>query len=357
MRNDQTGAAAAAGNEDIPDTVPSRSFLAYQVSAGENRGKEGATALSAAIVPLTLDDLSPGDVVIRTAYAGINYKDALATIADGKVIRRFPRVIGSDVSGWVVASRHAAFREGDPVAVLGRGFGVDHDGGFAEFVRVPADWVMPLPAGMTLRDAAVLGIAGYTAALAVHLLEDAGCVPGQGDVLVNGATGGVSSMGIEMLSRLGHAVTAVSSKPGQAGYLRELGAREVMVASDLVDTGRPLETARWAGALDALGGRHLDLLLRCIRPRGCVASYGNVAGNELTTNILPFILRGVRLIGVNLTYYLDLQTLLWQRLATDIKPVHTLQHARGIPLNALAAQLRRMLDGQSTGRTVVDFQG
>ncbi|EFV86237.1 zinc-binding dehydrogenase [Achromobacter xylosoxidans C54] len=304
---------------------------------------------------MTLADLSPGDVVIRTAYAGVNYKDALATTEHGNVIRKFPRVAGSDASGWIVASEDPRFREGDEVAVLGRGFGVDHDGGFSEYVRVPADWVIRLPNGFALRDAATLGIAGYTAALAVHLLLEAGCQPERGEVLVNGATGAVSSMAIEMLSRLQYQVSAVSAKAGQAAYLRTLGAHAVLSPNDLADQGRPLEPARWAAGLDALGGKPLDLMLRSIMPRGCVASFGNVAGNELSTSVLPFILRGVRLIGVNLTYYLDLEAELWARLAHDLRPQCTLEQVKTITLDELAQQIQCMLDGRSWGRTIVEF--
>jgi len=322
-------------------------FLAFQVRRD--------SGLAAGVVRLGLADLSPGDVVIRTAYAGVNYKDALATTEHGRVIRQFPRVIGSDASGRVVASGHPAFREGDEVAVLGRGFGVDHDGGFSQYLRVPAEWVTPLPPGMTLLSAAALGIAGYTAALAVHLLQQAGVRPGQGTVLVNGATGAVSGMGIEMLAGLGHAVAAVSAKAGQESLLRELGAREVLAAADLPDRGKPLEAARWAAALDALGGPHLDLILRTLAPRGCVASFGNVTGNALTTSVLPFILRGVRLIGVNLTYYLDLEAELWRRLATDLAPRRTLERVRILALDELRDQLQRMLAGQTVGRAVVNL--
>lgn len=328
-------------------TPGNRAFRAFQIR------RDGP--MTSSVTRLTLDALSPGDVVVRTAYAGINYKDALATTEHGKVIRKFPRVAGSDASGWVVASGDSRFREGDEVAVLGRGFGVDHDGGFSEYLRVPADWVIKLPGGLALRDAATLGIAGYTAALAVHLLQEAGCRPGHGEVLANGATGAVSSMAIEMLSRLQYRVSAVSSKPGQAAYLQALGAHAVLGVADLTDQGKPLEPARWAAGLDTLGGRHLDLMLRSTMPRGCVASFGNVAGNDLSTNVLPFILRGVRLIGVNLTYYLDLEAELWGRLAGDLKPRHTLEQVKTISLDGLAGQLQRMLDGQSWGRTIVEM--
>ncbi|MGB3432122.1 acryloyl-CoA reductase [Achromobacter sp.] len=322
-------------------------FHAYQIR------RDGP--ITSGLARLTLADLSPGDVVIRTAYAGVNYKDALATTEHGNVVRKFPRVAGSDASGWIAASGDRRFREGDEVAVLGRGFGVDHDGGFSEYLRVPADWVIKLPRGLALRDAATLGIAGYTAALAVHLLQEARCRPERGEILVNGATGAVSGMAIEMLSRLQYRVAAVSSKPDHAAYLQALGAQVVLGTTDLADQGRPLEPARWAAGLDALGGKPLDLMLRSTMPRGCVASFGNVAGNELSTSVLPFILRGVRLIGVNLTYYLDLEAELWDRLAGDLRPQHTLEQVKTITLDELAQQLQRMLDGRSWGRTIVEF--
>jgi putative YhdH/YhfP family quinone oxidoreductase len=330
-----------------PGLPGSGTFRAFQVDRGEK--------LTADVVHRRLEDLSDGDVVIRTAYAGVNYKDALATRDQAKVIRRFPRIIGSDAAGWVVASGNRDFREGEEVAILGRGFGVDHDGGFSQYIRAPGRWLTRLPGGMTPFTAAALGIAGYTAALAVHLLEQAGCQPGRGPILVNGATGAVSSMGIEMLARLGYQVTAVSSKTDQADHLQALGASEVIGMADLADTGKPLEAARWAAALDALGGRQLDVLLRSIMPRGCVASFGNVTGNELATSILPFILRGVRLIGVNVTYYLDMEAELWKRLADDLNPERLLKQVRTIGLEDVPDQLRRMLDGRSTGRTVVDL--
>ncbi len=338
-------------NESMSTTTdlsaPDGSFSAFQVRKNET--------LTSNIVRLKLNDLSPGEVVIRTAFAGVNYKDALATTEHGRVIQQFPRVVGSDASGTVVASTDSAFRPGDEVVIIGRGFGVAHDGGFSEFIRAPASWVTKLPSGMNLFTAAALGIAGYTAGLAVHLLQEAGYHPKQGKVLVNGATGAVSSMGIEMLSSLGYTVTAMTSKAEQSAYLTSVGAREIISPSNMPDSGKPLDKGQWAAALDALGGHPLSLLLRSIMPRGCVASFGNVVGNELTTSVLPFILRGIRLIGVNVTYYLDIELLLWQRLANDLKPHYMLGTVHTIPLGALPEQLERMLSGKTLGRTVVDF--
>ncbi len=301
-----------------------------------------------------LDDLSTGEIVVRTAFAGVNYKDALATSDYGNVIRCFPRIGGSDGAGWVVASADPSFKEGDEVVVYGGGFGVDHDGAFSEYFRVLTDWVSKLPDNMTLLEAAALGIAGFTAALAVHLLEEAGIRPDLGKVFVNGATGAVPGMGIEMLSGLGFDISAATSKPDQAEYLRDLGANEVIGAS-WIDEGKPLERARWAAALDALGGQGLSHLLRSIMPRGCVASYGNVTGNDVTTSVLPFILRGIRLIGVNVTYYGDLRSVLWQRMADDLRPVRMLRDVQSIKIGALHEQITRMLNGHTVGRTVVAF--
>ena len=335
-------------NKELKTGMPgSAAFNAFQVRKSE--------VVDSGIARISLEDLSPGEVVIRTAFAGINYKDALATAGRGNVIRRFPRIAGSDASGWVVSSTDPSFQEGEEVVVYGRGFGVDHDGGFSEYMRVPASWVTRLPAGMTLFEAAALGIAGYTAGLAVHLLQENGLRPEQGKVLVNGATGAVSSMSIEMLARLGFSVTAMSAKADQAAYLKALGAAETVSPHHYPDSGKPLETGLWAAALDALGGQNLDWLLRSTKPRGCVASFGNVAGNDLSTCVLPFILRGVRLIGVNVTYYLDIEAQLWKRLASDLRPQGMLGKVGTIALEQLPEQLQRMLKGQTTGRTVVAF--
>lgn len=310
--------------------------------------------ISSGLTRVVLDDLSPGNVLIRSAFAGVNYKDALATTPHGNVIRHFPRIGGSDASGWVAASTDPRFKEGDKVVVCGRGFGTEHDGGFAELIRVPADWVVKIPSAMSLRDAAGLGIAGYTAALAVVLLHEAGLRPELGRVFVNGATGAVSGMGIEMLASLGYQVTAASSKSGANSYLEALGADEILDAS-MADSGKPLEKARWAAALDALGGQDLSFLLRSLKPRGCVASFGNVKGNEVNMSVLPFILRGVKLIGVNVTYYMDREVELWDRLASDLNPARMLADVRSISLEELPGHLERMLEGRTTGRTVVAF--
>jgi acrylyl-CoA reductase (NADPH) len=325
-----------------------KSFRAFRITS-EDRVKSGITRLN-------LKDLSNGQVVIRTAYAGVNYKDALATTERGNVIRNFPRVGGSDASGWVVSSEDPAFKPGDEVLVYARGIGVDHDGGFSEFIRVPADWVIPLPAGLTLFEAAALGIAGFTAGLTVHLLQENGVKPGDGKVLVNGATGGVATMAIDMLSQRGYQVVAMTAKMDRAESLKQLGAIDVISPAAFSDSGKPLASALWSAALDSIGGQHLSWLVRTVAPRGVVASIGNVSGSAFSTSVLPFILRGVRLIGINVSVYLDIEQRLWERLSTDLKPRHLSANVQLISLDQLADHLESMLAAKTSGRTVVDFK-
>lgn len=323
-------------------------FSAFQVN------KEGPAVISG-VVRVCLNHISEGDVIVRTAYAGINFKDALATKSDSNVVRKFPRIIGSDASGWVVASKNSRFQVGDEVVVFGNGFGVDHDGGFSQYIRVPERWVMPLPDGLTLLEAAALGVSGYTAALMVHLIQDNHCFPDYGPVLVNGATGSVAGMAIEMLARLGYSVTAVTSKDDKFSYLKSLGADSILNLADLSNTRRPLEKSCWGIGLDALGGKHLDLMLRSMKPGGVVASYGNVSSSSVTTSLLPFILRGVRLVGVNVTFYMALSDILLRRLASELKPLRMLKSTQVISMSVLSEQLQSMLNGETTGRAIVDF--
>ncbi len=333
----------AASSATVPPV-----FKAYRITRGDK--------VAASVANVSLNDLTPGEVVVRSAFAGLNYKDALATTDHGNVIRHFPRIGGSDVAGVVVASDDPRFRPGDAVMAYARGLGVEEDGGFSEYVRLRADRTLALPAGLTLFDAAALGVAGYTAALAVHLLEENGLTPGAGTVLVNGATGGVGSMAVEMLSGLGYRVSAMSSKPDKNDLLRRLGAVEVIRSSEAADSAKPLERSRWSGAIDSVGGSQLAWLTRTVQPRGVIASVGNAGGNELTTTVLPFILRGIRLVGVNVSFYDDLESGLWKRLGTDLKPARLRENTETIRLDQLPDRVRRMLAGQATGRTVVAFQ-
>jgi putative YhdH/YhfP family quinone oxidoreductase len=303
---------------------------------------------------MALEDLSPGEVVFRTAFSSVNYKDALAATGTGKIIRTFPRTGGIDATGVVESSSDPQFRPGGEVICTSYEFGVSHDGGFAQVCRVPAGWVVPLPKGLTLREAAALGVAGYTAGLAVELLELNGMAPKNGKVLVNGATGGVATLAIDMLSKLGYHVVAVTGKDSEHAFLKELGAAEVLSRERLDLGSRPLEKAAWAAAFDSVGGEQLAWLTRTMQPEGLIASFGNAGGIEFKTTVLPFILRGVRLIGVNSGETpMPLRRRIWGRLASDLKPRHLAAIAQDITLESLPGYFDKMLKGQIRGRAVV----
>lgn len=306
------------------------------------------------VVEARLDELSPGDVVFRVEYSSVNFKDALAATGAGKIIRTFPRIGGIDAAGTVVTSSDARFKAGDAVICTSYDLGVAHDGGYARYCRVPADWVVPLPEGLTTFEAMALGTAGYTAALAVELLELNGLEPAGGKVLVNGATGGVATLAIDMLARRGYKVVALTGKLAEAGFLKEIGASEVLFRQQLDMGTRPLEKALWAAAFDSVGGDQLAWLTRTMQQGGVIASFGNAGGIELKTTVLPFILRGVRLIGVDSAATpMPLRRKVWGRLASDLKPRHLGTIARTIELEQLPGFFGAMLKSQIRGRSVV----
>jgi NADPH2:quinone reductase len=327
-------------------------FRAYRIfdEGGKSSGR---------FVEVSLDDLDPGEVVIKAHYSGVNYKDALAATGAGKVIRRFPCVGGIDVSGVVESSSDARFKAGDEVLVTGYDMGVAHDGGFAEYVRVPADWVVPLPRGLSLFEAMALGTAGFTAALAIHRLEQNELTPEKGKVIVTGATGGVGSLGIQMLSQLGYRVVALTGKDGEHEYLKALGASEVLARGSIdLKSARPLEKAQWAGALDAVGGDTLAWLVRSMQQDGAIASFGNAGGMELHTTVFPFILRGVKLLGVDsAATAMHLRRQIWQRLAGELKPRQLSRLAHTVSFAQLPEVFPRMLHGETRGRAVVQIAG
>jgi NADPH2:quinone reductase len=342
----------------MPQTSSPLIFSAYQIT--EQDGKS-----SGRFVNLSLDNLDLGEVVIQAHYSSVNYKDALAATGAGKVVRRFPCVGGVDVSGVVVHSDDARFVVGDAVLVTGYGMGVDHDGGFAEYVRVLADWVVPLPQGLTLWNAMALGTAGFTAALAIHRLEQNDLRPENGKVIVTGATGGVGSLAIVMLAQLGYHVVALTGKDSEHDYLKSLGAAEILSRKELLMGNRPLEKAQWAGALDSVGGETLAWLTRTMQQNGVIASFGNASGAELHTTVLPFILRGVRLIGIDsAATAMPLRRLIWQRLATDpstglrtgLHPNRLAQIAHIIPFAELPQAFPLLIQGKQRGRTVVEIK-
>jgi len=327
-----------------------KKFSAYQISEqdGKSQGR---------FVELSLDDLDSGEVVIHNHYSSVNYKDALAATGSGKVIRRFPCVGGVDAAGVVVSSDDARFQAGDEVLVTGYGMGVDQDGGFAEYVRVPADWVVPLPEGLSMFDAMALGTAGFTAALSIHRLEQNELTPDKGKVIVTGATGGVASLAIQMLGQLGYHVVALTGKDSEHDYLKSLGAAEILLRKELVMGTRPLEKSQWAGALDAVGGETLAWLTRSMQQNGSIASFGNAGGIELHTTVLPFILRGVRLVGIDSAATpMPLRRRIWQRLATDLRPGQLSKIAHVVAFDEMPQIFAVMLQGKQRGRTVVGLK-
>lgn len=310
--------------------------------------------IAGSISDVPVAELGRGEVLIKTAYSSVNYKDALAATGAGRIIRNFPLVGGIDAAGTVIESSDARYKAGDEVICTSYDMGVAHDGGYAGVCRVPADWVVPLPQGLTLFDAMALGTAGYTAGLAVELLELNGMAPNNGKVLVNGATGGVASLAIDMLAGKGYGVTAVTGKLAEQEFLNKLGASEIIDRKTLDLGGRPLEKALWAAAFDSVGGDQLGWLIRTMQPHGVIASFGNAGGIELKTNVLPFILRGVRLIGVDsVATPMALRRRVWGRLASDLKPRHLAAIAHTIGLDELPAYFERMLKGEIRGRAVV----
>ena len=322
-------------------------FRAYRIfeENGKSRGRLGE---------MTLDELDAGEVVIRTAYSSVNFKDALTGTGAGKVVRRFPCVGGIDGCGTVVSSSDSRFKAGDEVICTSYDLGVAHDGGFAGMMRVRADWVVPLPRGLSLFEAMAIGTAGYTSALAIHLLEHNGMTPGGGKVVVNGATGGCASIAISTLARLGYKVTAVTGKSAEHDYLKSIGASEVLGREALPAGTRPLEKSVWAAGFDSVGGDQLSAMIRSMQQHGVIGSFGNAGGIELHTTVLPFILRGVRLIGVDSAATpMPLRQTVWTRLAGDLKPPQIKEIANTITLDDLPAAFEKMLKQQTRGRTVV----
>jgi NADPH2:quinone reductase len=302
-----------------------------------------------------LDDLSPGDVVVRVEWSTINYKDALAATGAGKILRRYPLVGGIDLAGRVESSTDPRFAPGDAVLVNGCGLSETHDGGYAEYARVQGDWVVPVPTGLDPAETMKIGTAGFTAALAIHRMERMGQAPGAGPVVVTGATGGVGSLAIDMLAARGYEAVAVSGKPDQDEYLRAIGAARVLRRQEIDLGKRPLEAALWAGAIDNLGGDVLTWLTRTVQPYGNVASIGLAASPELRTTVMPFILRGVNLLGINSVFTpRDLRLEVWARLATDLRPRHLDRIlTRTIGLDDLPGAFADYVAGRVVGRTLV----
>lgn len=313
---------------------------------------------SSSIIDRKIDDLPAGDVLIKTAYSSLNFKDALSASGNKGVTRNFPHTPGIDLAGEIVSSTVESLPVGLKVLVTGFDLGMNTDGGFAEYARVPADWVVPLPQGLTLKDSMILGTAGLTAALCVNKLLRNGVTPEQGEVLVTGATGGVGSVAVALLAKLGFNVVACSGKPEQESFLLEIGASSV-ISRNIIDTPnpRPMLKERWAGAVDVVGGDMLLGILKTLKHSGSVAACGLVGATDFNASVFPFILRGVNLLGVDsVVVSLEEKTAMWQKLSQEWKLGNLEKISREITLGELDASLAQILAGQAKGRLVLNLQ-
>lgn len=323
-------------------------FKAFLIE--QNEGK-----IASRFATLEENQLDAGEVTIAVAWSGVNYKDALAATGAGRIIRRFPCIGGIDLSGTVVKSDSPKFQPGDPVLATSYDIGVAHHGGFAELARIPADWVYKLPDGLDLREAMALGTAGFTAGLAVARMEHDGLRPENGPVVVSGATGGVGSIAVEILAKAGYEVHALTGKADSSDYLRQLGAKEVILRTSLdLAKIKPLDKAVWAGAVDNLGGEVLAWMASTMKQAGTIASIGLAASIELKTTVMPFILRGVSLLGIDSGYIGDpLRGEVWRRLGSDWKPEKVIAQAREISFDQLPGVFADFLQARVKGRIVV----
>ena len=323
-------------------------FRAFRID--EQDGK-----IVAGFQELVIDDLTEGNVVVRVTHSTINYKDALAATGKGRILRRYPLNGGIDLAGVVVSSEDTEFQPGTNVLVNGCGLSETVDGGYSEYARIESQSLVEIPEGMSCAEAMQIGTAGYTAALAIHRMEQNGQAPDQGPVVVTGATGGVGSIAIDMLAGRGYEVAAVTGKSSEEEYLRRIGAQQILLRDEIDFGKRPMEKAQWAGAIDNLGGDYLVLLTRTMKYGGNIASIGLAASHELNTTVMPFILRAVCLLGINsVETPRDLRRAVWQRIGDDLKPQHldTIGN-RTISFDELPGAFQAYIDGTITGRTIV----
>ena len=333
----------------MSESLPAQ-FRAYRVH-NDDQGYRGS------VDSIGLDDLAAGDVTIQVRYSGINYKDALAGTGKGKIMRSYPMVGGIDVSGTVVSSESERFSPGDEVLVTGAGLSETRDGGYAEYLRLDSNWVIPLPDGLSALDAMTIGTAGFTAALSLYRMEISGQRPEQGPIVVTGASGGVGSIAIDILSHAGYEVHAISGKEEHFGWLAALGAAECISRHDIEWGQRPLESARWAGCIDRVGGDMLSGICAAIRPWGNIAACGLAGGIGLKTTVMPFIIRGVSLIGIDSPQCpYPIREQIWPKLAAEWKPRNLeLIRNRVVGLDDLNDIFGGMLEGNSLGRIVVEL--
>ncbi|MEO5964909.1 MAG: acryloyl-CoA reductase [Candidatus Limnocylindrales bacterium] len=328
------------------------SFRAYVVD------KPDDGPFSRGLRTMTLADLPPGEVTIRVEWSSVNFKDGLAARVDGRVARHYPLIPGIDLAGEIVASDDPAFAVGAKVLANGYEIGTARHGGYAELGRVPAGWTVPLPADLTARDAMAIGTAGFTAAMSVDALERHGLGPGDGPVLVTGGAGGVGSTAIAILATRGHEVWAATGKPEEHDRLRALGATGFLTRDEVTSPGRPLDSARWACAIDTVGAATLPYVLRTLRIGGAVASSGNASGAELNTTVFPFILRGIALLGMDsANMAIGPRRELWRRLADDLRPRGIADGITEVSLDTVEPALDAIVAGQARGRWVVRVTG
>jgi acrylyl-CoA reductase (NADPH) len=326
----------------VPSTF--RAFVAESLPEGFRRR----------VRDLTAEELPPGDVVVRVEWSGVNYKDGLAARADGKVARVSPLVPGIDLAGEVVESASPDFPVGARVLSNGYELGVSRHGGYSEYQRLPAGWLVALPAALSAREAMAIGTAGFTAAMSVAALEGRGLRPADGPVLVTGAAGGLGRLAVGMLAGRGYEVWAATGKADEAGRLRELGAVGVLGREEVTAAGRPLESARWAGAIDAVGGPTLPYILATLMPGGAVAACGNAGGPSFSSTVLPFILRGVAVLGMNsVPVAIEERRALWARLADDLRPGELGEDVEEVTLDTLEPALDAIVEGRARGRWIV----
>jgi acrylyl-CoA reductase (NADPH) len=333
----------------IPDTF--RAFVADKTE------RDGTPSVERGVREFAEIDLPPGEVEIRVAWSSVNYKDGLATRADGKVARISPLIPGIDLAGEVVSSDDPDIAVGANVLAHGYELGVSRHGGYAQYQRVPAGWVVPLVPGLTPRDAMAIGTAGFTAAMSVVALEERGLKPANGPVLVTGASGGVGGTALAILAERGYEVWAATGKPDEAERLTALGAVGILTRDEVTAEGKPLEPERWAGAVDAVGGATLPFVLRTLKAGASVASSGNAGGPNLETTVFPFILRGVSLLGMDsVTVPIERRRRIWDQLATDLRPRDLGVHCHEVTLDALEPALDGIVAGQARGRWIVRIE-
>lgn len=319
-----------------------------------------ANQFSVQLEKKALEDLSEGEVLIRVHYSGVNYKDSLAASPNGGIVKNYPQIPGIDLAGVVVSSEDSRFKEGDEVIATSYEIGVSHSGGYSEYARIPAKWIVPLPKGITLKEAMTIGTAGFTAALSVQRLEESGINPKAGKVLVTGATGGVGSFAVSILAGAGYQVEASTGKGSEKDYLKQLGAFSIVSREEVYDGKiRPLGKQKWAAAVDPVGGEPLASLLSQIQYGGSVAASGLTAGTDIPTAVYPFILRGVSLLGIDSVYCpMDTRLRVWERLAADFRPKHLDQLIQQeVSLEQLPDVLPTLLNGEARGRTIVNLLG